>query len=94
MHHEVGVIDEDPLGLLVAFNLVRIESQLLLEPEFHFVGNRLHLPGIASAANQEVIGERAGVFVEFENGNLFGFFVLARCNGLRHFLHKSVLFHN
>src|SRR5207245_4218986 len=77
---EVDVVQQHPLGLAVAFDVRRIETGPL-QAELDFIGDRLDLPGIGSAANYKIVGESAGAFLQFEDRDFFGLLFLAGRNG-------------
>jgi hypothetical protein len=78
--HEVDIIEQNPLRLAIAFGVGGVESGFF-QAEFDFVGDGLDLAGIGAAADDEVIGESSGAFFEFEDSEIFGFFVLASGDG-------------
>lgn len=70
----ISVIDQHPLGVLVAFHARWILASRL-ELQLDLVGDGLDLTGVRAAANHEIVGER-GHFAQVEYGDiasLFGF---------------------
>ena len=78
--HEVHVVNEHPLGLVVAFDVRGAEASAF-ETEFDFVGNGLNLARVGTAAQNEIVGEGSGTLLHFENGKLLGFFFEAGLDG-------------
>ena len=76
MHHKIYVVDQYPLRLFVAFDVVWVHPGAL-EPEFHFVRNRLYLARIRPAADDEVVGECPGIFVQLKNNKFLCLFFIA-----------------
>ena len=70
MDHEINVVEQHPLRLLVTLDVVGPQAGLF-QAQFDFVSNGLHLPRIASAAYHEVIGERARPLFQFQYGDFF-----------------------
>src|SRR5262245_60775005 len=73
---EVEIIDEDPLGPRVPFD-VRRSLLLSFECLFHRIGNGLHLSRIRARADHEEISERAGL-PQIEHDDIHGFLVARR----------------
>ena len=84
VNNEVDVIEQNPLGLVVALGVRGVEAEAALKTELDFVGNGLDLARVGAAAENEIVGEGAGVFVEFEDGDVFGFLVLGGGDGFDH----------
>ncbi len=80
MHHEVHVVEQHPLRLLVALHVGGALADLR-QPEFHFVGNGLDLPWIATAGDDEVVGEAAGDDAHVQHGGGFSFLGFAGGEG-------------
>lgn len=80
MHDKIHVIEQHPVGLIVAFHLVG-RNAFAFEAQLHFISDGLNLSGIFSAADYEVIGECRGVLVHFEDADVLAFFVFAGLYG-------------
>lgn len=75
MDHEVHVVQQDPLRLFVALDVGGPQTGAG-ESLLHLIRDGLNLPRVATGANNEIIGEAAGRLVQFEHGEVLGFFFL------------------
>ena len=85
MQDKVDVIQQHPLGLVVAFYAVGALAgfgELLL----HFVGNGLDLAGVGPGTNYEIVGECTAVPVHLQNGDIFAFFAFNSLDRVRNLL--------
>ena len=80
MDHEVHIVQQNPLRLVITFN-VRVVVPLLLQANFHLVGDGLNLPGIGATAHNEVIGKGARSLFQFQDRNVLRLFFLAGADG-------------
>src|SRR5579859_4686091 len=90
---EVHVVHQNPLGLVVAFNVRRTQSRGL-QTQFHLVSNGLDLAGIGSAAEHEVVGESSRPFFHFQDAEFFGLLFEAGLDGGLYLVFEFVLFHS
>jgi hypothetical protein len=81
MDHEVHVIQQDPLGLLVALDVRGPESGAG-ESLLYLIRDGLNLSGVATGADDEIIGEAAGRLVELEQGDVLRLFFLGGGNDI------------
>ncbi len=93
MYNEIDVIEKHPISLLVSFNVDRTLPGLL-QAQFYFIGDSLNLTRIGSAANQKVVGESAGSFLELEDCDFFRFLLLAGAEGFLYLSFEIVLLHS
>src|SRR6267143_646798 len=80
MNDEIDVVEQDPLGLAIAFDVSGVESGLL-QAEFDFFSDGLDLARIGAAAYDEVVGKGSRTLVQFEDGDFFGLLVLTGGDG-------------
>ena len=73
MHHQVTVIGQHPLGLVIAFQAGRQLAGLTLELQVDFIVDRLHLFLIVAGADDEVVG-KAGDPRQIQDLDIGGFF--------------------
>ena len=79
MDQVVAVIDQDPVGVLVAFDAQRIFAALFqLEPDL--IADGLNLAGIGSRADNKEIGESSDL-TEVQNPYVESFFGSGRLSG-------------
>lgn len=67
MDHEIHIVQQDPLGLVVALNVGRMQARLR-ESLLYLIRDGLNLPGVATAGDYKIIGEGWGVAVHLEDG--------------------------
>jgi len=97
MHHQVDVIEQHPLGLVVPLDVRRAQPETL-ELLLDLIGDGLDLARVAAGAHDEVVGESTGRGIEMEDRDVFRFlrvagfdrgmhggadFLLGRCRGFR-----------
>ena len=72
---QVAVIGQHPLGLAVAFDVVRHLAGVILQAEADLVADGLHLLRIGAGADDEVVGERGDTceVQDYDVGGLLGF---------------------
>jgi hypothetical protein len=70
MNQIVAVIEQNPLRVLIAFHAIGPLTQFS-QLGFDFVRNRLNLPGVGSATDDEEIGKGSD-FTKIEDDNVFG----------------------
>jgi len=92
MDHEVHVIHQHPFSLVVSLDVGRPHARAF-QPQFHFVGNRLDLPGIGPAAQEEIVGKRSRPFFHFQDAEFFGLFFEAGLDGGSDLFSEFVLLH-
>lgn len=75
MDHQVAIIDQDPIRLVIAFDASRQLARPLLEIEPHLVGDGLNLALVGAGDDHEIIGERRdpGEIENRDIGGLLGF---------------------
>src|SRR5258708_1247283 len=78
--HEIHVVHQHPLGLVVAFHAVG-RNRDGVQPLADIIGNGLNLPRIAPAANHKVIGKSARVLIHLQNGEVGCLLVFAGLKG-------------
>ena len=74
MHHDVAVIDDDPVAHWVAVDGGRGYRVVCLEAAFDFAGDGLEVRLGGAAANDEEIRERRDA-AQIEGNNVLGLFV-------------------
>ena len=77
MNHEVNVVQQYPVGLVVALDVGRADSGLS-ESLLYLIRDGLNLPRVATRADDKIIGERPGGLVHFQDGDVFGLFGFGR----------------
>jgi hypothetical protein len=83
MDDEIHVVEQYPLGLLVALDADGPEAGFLAKSLLDFIRDGLNLPGVATAADDKKIGEGAGSLVQLEDRHFLGFFFLAGGDSVR-----------
>ena len=91
MDDKVHVVEQHPLRLFVAFFVGHAQPDLF-QALVDRVGNRLDLPRIGPAAHHKVIGECPGILFQFEDGDLFGLFILTGEDGFIYLLLQVILY--
>ena len=76
MDHDVHVVDDHPLQVLLALVVVGGIAAVLLHRIFHSVGDRAYLGLVVCFANDEEIGNSLGDLAEVERDHLLAFFIL------------------
>src|SRR5678816_4155120 len=66
VYHEVDVVEQHPLRLLVALSVCRTHS-LLFQTVFDLIGNCLNLPRIGPAAHHKIVRKGAGALFQFHH---------------------------
>ena len=74
MDQIIPVIEQNPLGILIALDAIRVLAKLF-ELDLDFVRNRLNLPGVSATGDHEKVG-KSGDFAEVENPDILGLFCL------------------
>ena len=77
MNHEVNVIQQHPVGLLVPLDIGGADSGLP-ESLLYLIRDGLNLPRVATRADDKVIGERPGGLVHLQDGDVFGLLCFGR----------------
>lgn len=90
MDHEIDIVDQDPLGVVVALDIVGTDPHLF-QAHFDLVRDGLHLPRIRSATQHKVVGKRP--FFHFQDAELFGLLFEAGLNGGGDLLLQFTLLH-
>jgi hypothetical protein len=75
--HEVNIVQQHPLSLLVALDRVGMDSGLP-ESLLYLIRDGLNLPWVATRTDDEVIGECSGGLVHLQYGDVFGLLGLSR----------------
>ena len=91
MNHEVNVVQQYPVGLVVALDVGRADSGLS-ESLLYLIRDGLNLPRVATRADNEVIGECSGGLIHLQNGDFLGLFGFGCLYGFHHLGHGWVLF--
>ena len=73
MHNEIDIVEQNPLSLLVAFDMERTDT-FLAEPLFNTFGDRLTVTAGGCGADYEVVGECAN-FIEIDDNDILRFLV-------------------
>ena len=73
MNHEVHVVQQDPVGLAVPFDVFRVETGLR-ESLLYLIRDGLNLPRVATRTDDEVIGECSGGLIHLQNRDFLGLF--------------------
>lgn len=81
MDHEVHVVQQHPLRLLIALDMSGPQPGAG-ESLLYFIRDGLNLPRVATGADDEIIGEAAGRLVQLEHGEVFGFLFLGGGHGI------------
>lgn len=81
MDYEINVVQQDPLGLLIALNVSGPEAGVR-ESLLYLIRDGLNLPGVATGADDEVIGKTARCLIQFEDGEVLGLLFLGGGNGI------------
>jgi hypothetical protein len=77
VNHEVNVVQQHPLGLAIALDVSGTDSGLP-ESLLYLIRDGLNLPGVATRADDKVIGERPGGFIHLQDSDVFGLFGFGR----------------
>lgn len=77
MNHEVDVIQQYPVSLLVALDVGGADS-VLPESLLYLIRDGLNLPGVATRTDDKVISKRPRGLVHLQNGDVFGLFGFGR----------------
>ena len=93
MYDEVHVINQNPLCLVVAFD-VSCSQPRFLQAQLHLIGNRLHLTRIGPVAQHKVVCESSRPLFHFEDAEFFGFLVEAGLNSSSNLLVQFSLLHS
>lgn len=83
MDHEVDVVQQDPICLVVAFD-VSGPHPGTGESLLYLIGDGLNLSRVAAAANNKVVGEGARGSVHLKDGQILGFFLFASLDRFVH----------
>jgi len=75
--HEVNVIEQHPLRLVVALDVGGADSGFP-ESLLYLIRDGLNLPRVATRADDKVVGERPGGLVHLQDGDVFGLFGFGR----------------
>ena len=62
MNYKIDVIEQHPLGLVVAFLVGRFDPRSG-ESLLYLIGDGLNLPGVATGANNKIVSERPGPLI-------------------------------
>ena len=76
MNHEVNVIQQHPLGLVIALDMSGTDSGLP-ESLLYLIRDGLNLPRVATRADNEVIGKCPGSLIHLQDGDVLGFLGLS-----------------
>src|SRR4051812_37689598 len=90
MHDKVNVIQQHPVGLLVAFDRGGADSRLS-ESLLYLIRDGLNLPRVATRTDDEKIRERSGGLIHLQHGDFFGLFGLGCLYGFQQLGHGWVL---
>jgi hypothetical protein len=71
VNHKVHVIQQHPLGLVVALDVGRTDPGFP-ESLLYLIRDGLNLSGVATRADNKIISKRPGVLVHLQNGDVFG----------------------
>ena len=93
MHDEIHIIDQHPLGLVVPFDMSWPQF-CLLEAQFHFVRDSLHLPRISPVTQHKVVSEGSRPFFHLQNAKFLGLFIEAGLNSSSDLLLQFSLLHS
>jgi hypothetical protein len=77
VNHEVNVIQQHPIGLVITLDVGGADSGLP-ESLLYLIRDGLNLPRVATRADDEIIGERPGGLIHLQNGDVLGLFGLGR----------------
>jgi len=83
VNYKIYIIEQHPLRLLVAFDIRRPLTGTA-ESLLYLIRDGLNLPRVATRADNKEICERAGILVQFQNCDVFGFLIFAGVNGFEH----------
>jgi len=78
---DIGVVEEDPLGLAAAFDGGGVEAEFFFEAKLDFVSDGDDLAVVGGRGDEEEIGEAGVSRIELEDAGVFAFLVLAGLNG-------------
>lgn len=76
VHHDVDVIDQHPLQILLSFMAVRDLSYRLFYRFFHRVGDGPNLGLVAGFADDKKVGNRFGNFAQVKRDDVLTLFIL------------------
>jgi len=79
--HEIHIVQQDPLRLFVALDMGGLQPGAG-ESLLYLIRDGLNLPRVATGANNEIIGEAAGGFVQLEHSEILGFLFLGGRQGI------------
>jgi len=71
VNHEVNIVQQYPVGLVIAFDVGRTDSGLP-ESLLYLIRDGLNLSGVATRADDKVISKRSGGLIHLQNGDVFG----------------------
>lgn len=91
MNHEVNVVQQHPVGLVIALDMGGTDSGLP-ESLLYLIRDGLNLPGVATRADDKIIGECPGGFVHLQDSDVFGLFGFGRLYRVEYLGHSRVLF--
>ena len=77
VHEKVTVVQEHPFAVVVAFDVQRQLSPLILHLKVYFIGDGLVLAGVRPGADQEVVCQ-TGDLAKVENNDILRFLSLSR----------------
>ncbi len=69
MNHEVNVVQQYPFGLVIAFDVGRADPGLP-ESLLYLIRDGLNLSGVATRADEKIIGERPGSLIHLQNSDV------------------------
>ena len=91
MNHKVHVVQQHPVGLVIALDMGGADSGLS-ESLLYLIRDGLNLSGVATRADDKVISERPGGLIHLQDGDVFGLFGFGRLYRVEYLSHSRVRF--
>jgi hypothetical protein len=76
MDHDVHVVDQNPLQVLLSLMVVGVLAAMLLHGIFYSIGDRAYLGGVRCFANNEEVGNSLGDLTQVERDHVLTFLIL------------------
>lgn len=81
MNHEIHVIQKHPLSLVIALDVGRADPGFP-ESLLYLIRDGLNLSGVATRADDKIIGKRPGGLVHLQDSNILGLFGFGRLHSV------------
>ena len=81
MNHKIHVVQKHPLSLVIAFHVGRADPGFP-ESLLYLIRDGLNLSGVATRADDKIIGKRPGSLVHLQDSDIFGLFGFGRLHSV------------